>query len=172
MKKETFRVQDGVNVCQIRNEWNIPDPERKRTFHRLQIVKENGNVTMHRTINGFSREEYYYLYEQVTKGHQRNPLSYFHRLANFRAQSKNSFSKAKVGTLFEEISKTMALGYDVFEWETEENRLPTFDDLRRTGFEECQYQSEIPFNVDLFVEKVNKFVHSCSFETKHTSFAW
>ena len=144
---------------QIRDKWDLPDTVQNRLFHRLQIVKESGKVKMHRTINGFSREEYYYLYEQASKSGERSALGFFHRLATYRAQAKNTFTKAQIGRLFSEISSTLALGYEAFVWETDANPLPTFDEIEENGLSECGYQSEIPFNVEQFVEKVEEYVH-------------
>ena len=116
--------------------------------------------------SGYSREEEYYLYDQVVGTGSNgktmfNSLGYFLRLAQTRMQGENKyFLENNSKELYERVMESVAMKMEVFEWEPvrrgETNWLPTIEDLERNKMTHCPYQTQLPFNVDSFVKNVKK----------------
>lgn len=151
----------------MREEFSIPEPERVRSCHRLQIFKRDGRVQMFCSKSGYSREEEFYLYDQIvgtgSNGKTKyNPLGYFCRLAQTRMQGENKyFLENNCKDLYEQIMESVSMKMEVFEWEPVRNgvthSLPTIADLEAKGMTHCPYQTQLPFNVESFEKNVRKF---------------
>ena len=123
--------------------------------------------------SGFSREEEFYLYDQeVGKGTngvmKYNPLGYFARLAESRMQAENAFFlEGTTKELYERIVESLRMKMEQFDWESKKKgkicELPTLDNLEEAGMTHCPYQTQLPFNVDSFVESVRKCGFSVMF---------